>query len=383
MRAALDSPPVRSKFPRLRRLLEILGLLVVWPAFGAPECPRIGAIRWDAWYGGTDAVGVAVETAMGPQRYHGRLPSCASVISPTEVRIDCANESAMERDIEAARAARLDYWAFVMYDPDINLSRALRLYLASPNKRHVNFSLIWAAPQLGKRADFPRVRERIVSLMSDPAYQKVLDGRPLFFFGFITEEYVQEAWGGDEGLRAALAELRDAARSAGLGNPYLVLMAYPARRAEELRKRFGFDAVSAYAVQQNDLRAPYATLTRHARRFWDGARKQSGKVVPTVMSGWDRRPMAQNRVPWEKRPEPADTMERYYETPSPAQIAGHLEDAVHWVWSHPTAAEANAVIIYAWNEHMEGGWLAPTLAEGEARVKVVGERMAVLCGSRG
>lgn len=38
---------------------------------------------------------------------------------------------------------------------------------------------------------------------------------------------------------------------------------------------------------------------------------------------------------------------------------------------------ANAIIIYAWNEHDEGGWLQPTLgADGkpdEARVKALGK----------
>ena len=29
---------------------------------------------------------------------------------------------------------------------------------------------------------------------------------------------------------------------------------------------------------------------------------------------------------------------------------------------------ANTVMIYAWNEFDEGGWLAPTLSEGAARI---------------
>jgi len=30
------------------------------------------------------------------------------------------------------------------------------------------------------------------------------------------------------------------------------------------------------------------------------------------------------------------------------------------------------VIIYAWNEFDEGGWLCPTLTEGDSRVQALG-----------
>src|SRR5262245_34949974 len=36
--------------------------------------PVVGAIRWDAWYGGKDAVGLAVEKSLSPKRWHYRLP---------------------------------------------------------------------------------------------------------------------------------------------------------------------------------------------------------------------------------------------------------------------------------------------------------------------
>jgi len=49
-----------------------------------------------------------------------------------------------------------------------------------------------------------------------------------------------------------------------------------------------------------------------------------------------------------------------------------------WLVAYPEAAEPNAVLIYAWNEFDEGGWLAPTLGDGTARLdaiaKVLGKR---------
>jgi hypothetical protein len=43
-----------------------------------------------------------------------------------------------------------------------------------------------------------------------------------------------------------------------------------------------------------------------------------------------------------------------------------------WVAAHRGLAEASAVLIYAWNEFDEGGWLAPGLTDGAARLEAIG-----------
>ncbi len=48
-------------------------------------------------------------------------------------------------------------------------------------------------------------------------------------------------------------------------------------------------------------------------------------------------------------------------------------DGLKWNAAHPEAAEANALLIYAWNENDEGGWLVPTLGEGSARLDAIRE----------
>jgi hypothetical protein len=46
---------------------------------------------------------------------------------------------------------------------------------------------------------------------------------------------------------------------------------------------------------------------------------------------------------------------------------------VDWLKANPSSAQAQMAIIYAWNEHDEGGWLTPTLAEGSARLDAIGK----------
>ena len=63
-------------------------------------------------------------------------------------------------------------------------------------------------------------------------------------------------------------------------------------------------------------------------------------------------------------------------TATPDELAAHVRDAVAWTTAHRDLNPSNAVIIYGWNEHDEGGWLMPTLgSDGKAndeRVKALG-----------
>ena len=52
----------------------------------------------------------------------------------------------------------------------------------------------------------------------------------------------------------------------------------------------------------------------------------------------------------------------------------HLQASLDWVDSNPSAAgEPDSVIIYAWNELEEGGWMTPSRGEGTARIDTTGE----------
>ncbi|WP_461785767.1 hypothetical protein [Prosthecobacter sp.] len=57
-------------------------------------------------------------------------------------------------------------------------------------------------------------------------------------------------------------------------------------------------------------------------------------------------------------------------TATPDELAPHIR-------SNRNLNPANAIIIYAWNEHDEGGWLQPTLgADGrpdEVRIRALGK----------
>ena len=48
-------------------------------------------------------------------------------------------------------------------------------------------------------------------------------------------------------------------------------------------------------------------------------------------------------------------------TATPDEVAAHVRAGIEWTQANRDLNPANAIIIYAWNEHDEGGWLQPTL----------------------
>jgi hypothetical protein len=79
-----------------------------------------------------------------------------------------------------------------------------------------------------------------------------------------------------------------------------------------------------------------------------------------LTAGWDKRP-------WEG-PDGLNQKEGwYYPDSTPEQFKGFLEDAIQWMGDHPTkTTKERLVLIYAWNELGEGGYLVPTRGDKEA-----------------
>lgn len=324
-----------------------------------PARPLIGAIRWDAWHqvpaGDVYAPVLAMERSLGPKQYQHRLPFFATVVSDREVRVNGYTPAIIEQEIAFAKAGGLDYWAFLLYDTNSSMSQALALYLASPRQADVSFCAI------AQFANFAKEPARLVGMMAKTNYVRVAGGRPLLYAFRISQEQIQ-ILGGPEKARIVFDRLRADAMAAGCGNPYLVVMNDNVAGSASIAKAIGAEAISDYAVSGHGGKngSPYSELTQAARNFWQQAADSGAQVVPLAMSGWDRRPRIEHPVPWEKYQQPGVGMERYFQSPTPLELAAHIGDAMTWVDAHPQQCPARAVIIYAWNEHDEGGWLCPT-----------------------
>jgi hypothetical protein len=365
--------------PRLRQAL-LAWLFIVVPSSPAAERDpahrvAVGAIRWDAWHGEASEIGQAVQKSLSPKHWQWRLPFFATLAPEGTVTIAGDSEAVMTREIAYAQAAGLDYWAFCAYGAGSPMSRALNRYLANPARDQVRFCMIGDASHW-KPDTFPAEAARLADLMARPNYQTVLNQRPLFYLLNLAQETNDKAWENAGGLRQAVEMLRAAARSRGLPEPYCVAMIPWPDKAKAFADASGCDAISAYAVQAGGKAAPFADLTRYVEDFWKRSMDTGAQIVPLAMTGWDRRPRIENPVFWEHNEGWGADQERFYQAATPAEIGRHIRTAVDWTRAHPANAEAQAVIIYAWNEHDEGGWLCPTWGEGDARVRATGSALA-------
>ena len=338
------------KIQRIRQIFIIGTIIMNTCAAGAAtndSPPKIGAIRWDAWTGGK--VTAEVEKSLGPRKYHDRLPWFAEVIGEDKVSIKGSSQEIMDREIDFAAVAGLDYWAFLLYPGPNAMSKSIELYLASSKRKRINFCVILHNSFGVSEAAWPGERDRAVALLKEPGYQTVLGGRPLVF------EF-EARYRGDRALKR-IAEFRAAAQKAGL-NPYLVFMGWNPADDFARESPNGFDAVSAYA--QPGSQATYAELAQALENgCWQNATRAGVPYVPLVTAGWEKNPRKDNPVSWELGQD-YHRQEVFPSVASPQDIAAHLERAMKFIQAHPKICPANSVIIYAWNEYDEGGWIAPT-----------------------
>lgn len=324
-----------------------------------PARPIVGAIRWDAWYGEGGPV-AEVERSLGPRKFHFRLPFFAEVLSDATVRINGDRQAVMDQEIAYATAMGLDYWAFLDYWDDPRLSLALRRYLAAEDRRGLRYCLIEEGARLDQQGTAGWAR--LVRHFADPGYQLVLDRRPLLFVLAAPQRLDRDDF-------AALAA---ATLAAGLNRPYVVLMGWNPAADQRTAAAFGFDAVSKYGG------GPYAgtmpsyqqVVAEIEQGLWGGLAAQSIPTVLHASAGWDTRPRIEHPVSWYPKgavgvpdPTPPSRQQPLRDAviATPGELAAHLRRALDWTRGHPALNPANAVIIYAWNEHDEGGWLCPTL----------------------
>ncbi len=344
------------------------------PGTPVATTPTVGAIRWDAWHGPASKVGLIVEKTLAPAHWHYRLPFYGKEIGENAVEARANTQDIMDREIEYAHRAGLDYWAFVIYPEDDALSLGLKLYLSSKLKDQVNFCLDLQGGFLsrGGPGAWPEKVERYVRYFRDPAYQTVLGDRPLVYL-YSVEGLVGsgrfETW---DDARAAFDRLRAATRAAGLADPYIVAQGWSPKVLKKQVADLGLDAIGAYASSAGEKAAPYARLAAHTEQWWDSFRATGAPVVPLVTAGWDMRPRVETPVPWVKDGD----IKQYYEAPTPGELATHVEHALAWCRRYPKAAEAQTTLIYAWNEFDEGGWICPTLKKGDARLDAIAKVLA-------
>ncbi len=315
----------------------------------------VGAIRWDAWIGTvgnglSDAqrVGLQVERSLSPHQYHYRAPFFSREISYDSIQCRGTTQAIMDQEIGYAKSAGINYWAFCWYPPHSGLDTARQLYLASEHHNDVSWSVILGTGHF----DYNRDGSWMVQQFKEANYQKVAGGRPLVYIFGNTKSVT----------RKQLDTLRTLSAAAGLPNPYVALMEFKADVASAMADSLGADALTSYVSWTGQNGEPYYPVIPKADQAgWESYSATGRKVIPWVTAGHNTKPRIDHQMTWY-------TVKKgdWVSDGTPEQIGQNLQNALNWTKQHPDAAEANAIIMYAWNEHDEGGWICPTLGNNTA-----------------
>jgi hypothetical protein len=100
----------------------------------------------------------------------------------------------------------------------------------------------------------------------------------------------------------------------------------------------------------------YAANVKHS---WSEFLATGIQIIPWLPTSWDNRPWHDNPSSFYNDP----GAEQYIEQGTPREIATFLGEGLAWNEHHKEATVVNSVLIYAWNEYTEGGWIGPTLFE--------------------
>ncbi len=351
----------------IRAALVALALLAGCAPALASSGVISGAIRWDAWYEDTPGdVCAQAQQVLSPAAWQIRAPWFASIASVYRLTTVGAQAN-MDAEIGYAHAAGLKFWAFNEYpttspSSTLCLRQGWTLYQASSLKAQMNWAWISQLSDLGTTGSYATQVANYVTNFSDAHYQPVLSGRPLWFIFWSSANFVG-SWGGSySNLAAMITALRAAASTAGIGNPYVVVMDTAANAPAEMTG-IGADAISYYNASNYGT---YSALVTRNENNWTSFAATGDSMIPTAVVGWDRRPFYQQPQSWyNSGSSPYVGMNEYTADGTVSQVAGHIQDGVTWVQGHATADPADVLLIYAWDECAEGGgnMLIPTVGD--------------------
>ncbi|MCL5271515.1 MAG: glycoside hydrolase family 99-like domain-containing protein [bacterium] len=278
----------------------------------------------------------------------------------------------MRRQIDYAADYRIDFWAFDWYYPEgpnkkSRLNNALGLYLKARNRDRLQFCLLVANHQKFRigPGDWDAVCRIWIDLFREPTYLR-LDGRPLLIIYSPAE--LEHAFGGPDGVRKALDALRAKARAAEITE--IAVAACPAPYTD-LKKlaRSGYNLLTGYNYNNGWMNGaggkPFSALVAASDKIFNWfAQSTPLPYAPVVTTGWDRRPV-ETGLPPEKQ-------SVWYLDRTPEAMGDFIRLGLRWLDEHPDKATPQRLLmLYAWNENGEGGYLTPTDADGCAYLEAV------------
>lgn len=344
---------------RMWSLLWVLAFVVVFDATAQDKKVTVGAYYFDGWAGRNRHADDPNEpwAKNAPSHLTRRMVEEFPDREPVWGWRDDDLEI-MERQIDLAADNGIEFFLFCWYWRDnggsinpsaienLSLHTSLNLYLRAKNKHRVKFSFLVANHQGSeiKGADnWEKAAEYWMKYFKDPQWVTV-DGKPLvviFSAGGIDDE--------------SMARMQAVAKKAGL--PGLSIAGCGNTQDKDFTHRTHYNIVPGYSAGSEEH--PYSELVEAHKKQWKGTPEQP--YIPTLTVGWDKRP-------WEDKTGLNQRQGWYFTGRTTKAVRDYLKDAISWMDENPDqTTKERIVLIYAWNELGEGGYLVPTKGDPKGK----------------
>ena len=228
---------------------------------------------------------------------------------------------------------------------------------------------------LGAPACDPDMQKEYIGAMQSPHYHSVMGARPLVYLFQFSDGEAKACAGGWNESQVVFDGFRKRVVAAGLANPYLVLMDFDVSTVHTHAQWLGFDAISSYALPGGTNEGvPMREQTQSAQSWWQQAADTSFPFVPIAPTGWDPRPRSDHPCPC------VDEGPAHFVQATGAEVAELVTAALNFTCAHSAGAEAQTVVVYAWNESSENGAaLVPSLGNGTMYVDALAKVLPAHC----
>jgi hypothetical protein len=154
----------------------------------------------------------------------------------------------------------------------------------------------------------------------------------------------------------------------GTPPPHFVIQdGYNDTFVHDLRLAGAVQSRSSYALGDGVVNGTFDGQIAQCQDRWKEWAANGDDVIPLAATGWDPRDRATGCATWT----PNGEGKSWTQSPTPDQVVNVIDLAVQWSCTHTASATTQKVLVYAWNENSEGGWLVPTLGEGTTRVDAI------------
>lgn len=294
-------------------------------------------------------------------------------------------KSIIDDEIRDAVKYGISFFAFLWYYPEAltpernKLNAPLNYYLRSKvsKKKQLKFCIVYTNHNhstgfgITSESDWRRYTDYWIGLMKRRDYLRVS------FIGADVEKPLFIIWNPGDfheqwnsfpgGAKAILDGFRNKAKTKGLLG-INIAGCWEQTVSKQTFALDGYDIITGYNFNgAGDIKAGeaghYDTFTVAHQPIWNSMTTLGKPIIPVITSGWDPRPN-----PGILKVSP------FYPDRSPQKFIHFCQLTKGWVSQHENnIVKPKTILIYAWNELGEGGYILPTVGDGFGYLDAVKE----------